>query len=230
MIKDIYCLPGTMCDQRLWQSTQQALGQSLILNHVPIPMLENIDVIVAALYESLPKYPINLLGFSMGGYLACAFAIKYPQRVKRLMVLSNTGSGLLETDRRQREIALNWVAKQGYKGIPKKKAMAMLSEKNSENSELIEIIQAMDATLGERVFIQQLKSSLDRPELLPELLEGDFPLSFVVGNEDSLLSADVLEKIRSSKLCTLHTLNQSGHMLTLEQPVLVADLIKSFYS
>lgn len=70
-----------MCDERLWNYTQKALGESIILKHVSIPMEETIETIVDALAVILPEHPINLLGFSMGGYLACAFAVKYPERV-----------------------------------------------------------------------------------------------------------------------------------------------------
>ena len=229
MRKEIYCLPGTMCDERLWSYTQQAVDGSLVLQHVPIPMEETIEAIIDALAEILPTEPIHLLGFSMGGYLACAFALKYPDRVNRLMVLSNTASGLLEIERQQREIALNWVLKQGYKGIPKKKAAAMLGQSNKANNELVDIIFAMDKALGEAVFMQQLKSSLVRPDLLPMLEKARFPLFFAVGSDDPLLSSVVLEKMKGSKHFDVQTVEECGHMLPLEQPILLADLLKAFY-
>ena len=229
MVTRIYCLPGTMCDERLWSLTQNTLGESLLLQHVPIPMEATIDAIVDALAEILPDSPINLLGFSMGGYLVCAFALKYPERVKRLMVLSNTASGLLATERQQRKVALNWVQKQGYNGIPKKKAASMLGQANKDKSELVDIIFAMDKALGEAVFIQQLKSSLVRPDLLLMLEEVKFPLCFAVGSEDPLLSSAVLAKMKSSKCFDVNTIDNCGHMLPLEQPALLADLLKEFY-
>lgn len=218
-----------MCDERLWEFTQQELGLSFSLHHVAIPMKDTIESIIDALAVVLPAEPINLLGFSMGGYLACAFALKYPERVKRLMVLSNTASGLLETERQQREIALNWVRKQGYKGIPKKKAFAMLGLSHKSRVELVDIIVAMDSALGEAVFIQQLKSSLIRPDLLLKLKKASFSLSFVVGKEDALLSKAVIEDMQNVKQFNVKTLNQCGHMLPLEQPAILAELLKDFY-
>ena len=225
----VYCLPGTMCDQRLWDFTQQKIADSLLLQHVAIPMKDTIEAIIDALADTLPAEPINLLGFSMGGYLASAFALKYPERVSRLMVLSNTASGLLESERQQREIALNWVTKQGYKGIPKKKAVAMLGSSNKGQIELLDIIYAMDKALGEAVFIQQLKSSLVRPDLLPALENASCPLLFAVGSDDSLLSGVVIDKIKQSKNLKIRTIDDCGHMLPLEQPNLLAELLKEFY-
>ena len=132
-----------MCDERLWNYTQKALGESIILKHVSIPMEETIETIVDALAVILPEHPINLLGFSMGGYLACAFAVKYPERVNGLIVVSNTATSLLDSERQQREIALNSVTKQGYGGIPKKKAIIMLGQANKVREELVECIQSV---------------------------------------------------------------------------------------
>jgi pimeloyl-ACP methyl ester carboxylesterase len=218
-----------MCDERLWGFTQQAVGESLVLRHISIPMEDSIEAIVNGLAEILPEGPISLLGFSMGGYLACAFALKYPERIQRLMVLSNTANGLLETERQQREIALNWVTKQGYNGIPKKKAAAMLGSSNKEKDDLVDIIFAMDKALGEAVFIQQLKSSLDRPDLLLMLQDVKFSLCFTVGSDDALLSKAVLEDMRGSKRFDVKTVGECGHMLPLEQPELLAEMLKEFY-
>lgn len=218
-----------MCDEQLWNLTQGEVRASLTLRHVPIPMKGTIEAIIDALAETLPAEPINLLGFSMGGYLACAFVLKYPERVNRLMVLSNTASGLLESERQQREVALNWVTKQGYNGIPKKKATAMLGASNKGKSELLDIIFTMDKALGEAVFIQQLKSSLVRPDLLSALEKVKCPLFFAVGSDDSLLSRVVIDKIKESKNLNIRTVDDCGHMLPLEQPVLLADLLKEFY-
>ncbi|WP_255824799.1 alpha/beta fold hydrolase [Marinomonas rhizomae] len=229
MLTKVYCLPGTMCDERLWELTQQELGGSFSLQHVAIPQKDTIESIIDALAVVLPAEPMNLLGFSMGGYLACAFAVKYPERVKRLMVLSNTASGLLDTERQQREVALNWVTKKGYNGIPKKKAIAMLGPSNKDRADLLDVIVAMDRALGEVVFIQQLKSSLVRPDLLLMLKKAGLSLCFVVGEEDALLSKAVLEDMQNVKQLKVKTLNDCGHMLPLEQPTLLAELVKDFY-
>lgn len=218
-----------MCDERLWQFTQQSINESLTLLHVPIPMENSIQGILDALVMTLPEEPVNLLGFSMGGYIACAFAAKYPERIKRLMVLSNTASGLLDTERQQREVALNWVSKQGYHGIPKKKAVAMLGYSYKDRDDLLEIIFSMDRALGEAVFIQQLKSSLERPELLPELKSVSFALRFIVGSDDVLLSKDVVSEMQLSKAFDIKTLDGCGHMLPLEKPRELAALIEDFY-
>ncbi|RCW97045.1 alpha/beta fold hydrolase [Marinomonas foliarum] len=225
---EIYCLPGTMCDHRLWGFTQQALGRSITLHHIAIPMEESLESIVDALAKSLPDKPIDLLGFSMGGYLASRFSVKYPERINRLMVLSNTATALLDSERKQREVALNWVAAQGYRGIPRKKAVAMLGENNKTNDILISLIQDMDKTLGEEVLIQQLKSSLDRPDVLSVLETVHFPLCFALGQHDGLISKETIDRMTSVSRFDVRMV-ACGHMLPLEQPEWLASLITGFY-
>ena len=225
---EIYCLPGTMCDHRLWGFTQQALDRSITLQHIAIPMEDSLESIVDALAKSLPDQQIDLLGFSMGGYLASRFSVKYPERINRLLVLSNMATALLDSERKQREVALNWVATQGYRGIPRKKAVAMLGDDNKTNEVLISLIQDMDNALGEEVLIQQLKSSLDRPDVLSDLHAIAFPLCFALGQDDGLMSKAAIDRIVSMANNEVRTA-ACGHMLPLEQPEWLASLITEFY-
>ncbi|MGB5997101.1 MAG: alpha/beta fold hydrolase [Marinomonas sp.] len=227
-MKNVYCLPGTMCDERLWQLTQPLLND-IKLQPISLPMEDSIDGIVSALAALLPDEPICLLGFSMGGYLASAFAVKYPARIKQLMVVSNAAMGLMENEIAQRKQALNWVLKQGYHGIPKKKAIAMLGERNKKSDFLIELIQSMDASLGESVLVQQLSSSLERPTLWPALSTLPIDCCFCTGEEDVLLPDDICEQLQHYSNVSCHSVKHCGHMIPLEQPVWFAQKIQAFF-
>ncbi|MEL0612896.1 alpha/beta fold hydrolase [Marinomonas arenicola] len=227
-MKEIYCLPGTMCDDRLWQLIRPLMGD-IRLHHIVLPMEDSLDQVVIALAELLPDKPICLLGFSMGGYLASAFAVKYPARIKQLMVVSNAAMGLMENEIAQRKQALNWVLKQGYHGIPKKKAIAMLGERNKKSDFLIELIQSMDASLGESVLVQQLSCSLERPTLWPALSTLPIDCCFCIGEEDVLLSGDTCERLQHYSNVSCHSVKHCGHMIPLEQPVWLAQKMKTFF-
>lgn len=226
--KIIYCLPGTMCDERLWQFVEKMLV-GITLKHVPLPQEESVDAIVESLSAILPTTPVFLLGFSMGGYIASAFALKYPERIAKLMVISNAAQGLQDGELSQRKLALNWVAKNGYKGIPSKKAMSMLSERNRQHEYLIKVIKDMDATLGESIFIQQLSSSLLRPELVSSLVVLGIPISFCFGEEDVLVAPQSRDKLLEYKGFEVHQASHCGHMVTLEQPLWLCQKIKAFF-
>ena len=217
-----------MCDERLWQFIAPLLGE-FALQHIVLPMEDTIDAIVESLSQSLPDEPINLLGFSMGGYLASAFSVKYPARIKQLMVISNTATGLREREIIQRKQALNWVRQYGYKGIPNKKALAMIGEQNKKSDCLLQVIRDMDAHLGEAVLVQQLSSSLERPSLLSALEQLAIEVCFCLGDEDSVLSPEVFNSLRSHHHFRYFSAKHCGHMVPLEQPVWCAQHISMFF-
>ncbi|WP_353668529.1 alpha/beta hydrolase [Marinomonas sp. THO17] len=222
---DLYCLPGTMCDERLWQPLQSLLND-VNLFHQVIPVAFSIDDILSELAESLPDTPFHLLGFSMGGYLATAFALRFPSRIKSLVVLSNLASGLLESEKQQRLVALNWVRKQGYSGIPRKKAQAMLGRHAAKNDDLVELIQAMDKTLGEKILLQQLTASLERPDLQNEIVQASFPVTVMTGGEDALLPEQDKQRYIAENRIRYIEIAEVGHMLPLECPQQIASILQ----
>ncbi|KZN15476.1 alpha/beta hydrolase [Marinomonas sp. TW1] len=218
-----------MCDDRLWQQASRYLDQSTVLTHQAIPLENSLDDMVACLLTRLPESPVNLLGFSMGAYLAAALTVKHPHRVKRLMLVSNLATGLPEAERQQRRVALNWVAKQGYSGIPRKKAQSMLGLSCQNNEHLIALIQAMDETLGEASLVQQLTASLERPDLIALLKELTIPVHVLVGTEDGLLSASDRQRFKDSQTAEWVDIDDCGHMIPIEQPPLFAKYVRACF-
>ena len=94
----------------------------------------------------------------------------------------------------------------------------------------------MDASLGEKVLIQQLSSSLERPDILFNLLNLGMPLCFCLGGEDSLISPQSRRALEEGKSSTqegrrveLYVASHCGHMVTLEQPLWLCQKIKAFF-
>ena len=72
-------------------------GQRLIRPNLPgtgeDPDLDGVDLDVivdriAALHDRTHEGPVDLLGFSLGAVLAAAYAGRYPERVRRLVLLA----------------------------------------------------------------------------------------------------------------------------------------------
>ena len=86
----IYLIPGLMTDERLWSRIKPFLQNEYELVHVPIPHTEDFDEIIDILFNLFKEEKVNLLGFSLGGYIASYFAITYPNRVNRLFMVAAT--------------------------------------------------------------------------------------------------------------------------------------------
>ncbi len=81
MKKNLYFIPGTMCDLRLWSAMIDELNclhpNEFQYHFLNISKQTSIDEIIDDINKQLPDEKIILIGFSLGGYLASAFAVKY---------------------------------------------------------------------------------------------------------------------------------------------------------
>jgi pimeloyl-ACP methyl ester carboxylesterase len=226
-----------MCDDRLWQPTWQLLDEQYAkdcqLVHLPIPSTGNMDEVVGEIAKKIVKDKAILVGFSLGGYIASAIALRIPEVISHLVVVSNMPKNLPEAEIKQRKRTIAWIAKRGYSGIPNKRIDDLLHPeiKQIENNSFASIkntIGAMDADLGVDVLLHQLNVSMLRPALLSHLSNLSLPITFLVGDKDALVDFPNLEQeINDAENITACKVENTGHMLPLESPqVLAAALLK----
>jgi pimeloyl-ACP methyl ester carboxylesterase len=219
-----------MCDQRLWLACLKYLPVNVELRHFAIPMGNSIDEIVTALEQQLPKGRINLAGFSLGGYIASAYALKYPDKVSKLLLISNMSYSLPETELKERSRTIAYLKTHGYSGIPTKRITALLHSDNRNNQNIINCIREMDISLGKETLIHQLTVTTQRENLLVKLPKLPFPVQFLIGDSDSLVKLSRIEAIlEKAKLVSLVVLSNTGHMLPLEQPQKCALKMNNFF-
>ncbi|AOW76742.1 hypothetical protein A3Q34_07690 [Colwellia sp. PAMC 20917] len=208
-----------MCDQRLWQACITYLPENVELIHIAIPVENSIDKIVTALEQKLPVGKINLAGFSLGGYIASAFALKYPNKINKLLLISNMSYLLPPAQLKERIRTIAYVKLHGYSGITSKRITALLHPSKHNNQDIINCIRAMDIELGKDTLIHQLTVTTQRENLLVKLPTLAIPIQFLIGDNDSLVTLTRITTILTqSPLISLITLADTGHMLPLEQP------------
>ena len=153
MKEKIYLIPGLMTDIRLWSRLIPYLQNEYELVHIPIPHSEDFDEIIDILFNTFKEEKINLLGFSLGGYIASYFAITYPNRVNRLFTVAATPGNSTEAEIERRKEKFVAIEKDGFTGLTYEKAKSLVEEKNQEDIELIKIIQNMFMDLGKETFV-----------------------------------------------------------------------------
>ncbi len=218
MKEKIYLIPGLMCDERLWSAIIPYLEDKYELINLPIPLIENFDMALKELENIIEDENINLLGFSLGAYLASYFTIKNPTKVKRLFLLAGTPGSMNEDEIIKRKMTLNQIEKFGFKGLSHKVVLTLLKEKNHDNIELIELIKDMFKKLGKDVYKIQIKSSFNRIDISNELKNLKIPIRFFYSKEDKLLNYEILNKFtQEDKHISLVSKEGSSHMLPLEE-------------
>ena len=225
----IYLIPGLMTDERLWSRIKPFLQNEYELVHVPIPHTEDFDEIIDILFNLFKEEKVNLLGFSLGGYIASYFAITYPNRVNRLFMVAATpgASNEAEIERRKEKFAI--IEKEGFAGLSYEKAVSLVEEQNQNDSELIKIIQDMFIDLGKDTFITQLTSTFYRKDLYEELVNIAIPIWFYYSVNDRLLNQKSIKRL----LETQHNIKLisrvgTSHNIPLEVPELLSNEIKKW--
>ena len=229
MKEKIYLIPGLMTDNRLWSRIIPLLENDYELVHTSIPHSEDFDEIIDILFNEFKEEKVNILGFSLGGYIASYFAITYPNRVNRLFTVAATPGNSTEAEIERRKEKFVAIEKNGFTGLTYEKAKSLLEEKNQEDTQLIKIIQDMFIDLGKETFISQLTSTFYRRDLFEDLTNLDIPIWFFYSTNDRLLNKEAIKKL----LLDTHNMNVinrvgTSHNIPLEEPELLSLYIKDW--
>ncbi len=221
MKEKIYLLPGLMTDERLWQRLLPFLEDEFELIHIALPLREDFEEASKELEKNFAdtEKKINLLGFSLGAYLASYFTIKNPNRVKRLFLVAGTPSLMREDEIRKRKQTLDQMNNLGFKGLSHKKVLSLIEESNKDDIELINIVKDMFTDLGQEVYNIQMNSTFNRKDLHKELLSLSLPIRLFYSTKDRLFTHSSLENFKDEyPNVTKVSREGSSHMLPLEVP------------
>ena len=259
MKEKIYLIPGLMTDERLWSRIKPFLTEYELV-HVPIPHTENFDEAIDILLDVFKEDKVNLLGFSLGGYIASYFAVTYPNRVNKLFMLaaSSDAPGVAasinslftypnrvnklfmlaatpgaseEAEIEKRREKFAVIEQDGFKGLPYEKAVTLVEDQNKEDDDLIKTIQDMFMDLGKETFISQLTSTFNRVDLLEDLVTLKLNIWFYYSTKDRLLNHKSISKLQTLEHeMTLISREGTSHNIPLEVPKELSRKIKEWMS
>lgn len=231
--KTLYFIPGTMCDRRLWEKLWSAIEYEIDtcvkFVSLPISNANNIEQIVDDIAGCLEKQS-DIIGFSLGGYLAAAIALKYPELVARIIILSNLPVEMEEKELLERKRAIQFITRHGYSGISEKRVFDLLAEQNRKH-EHVKLIKAMDKELGQTTLLNQLLVTTTRQNLLFELIDRQHKLQFILGDQDTIWPLPrVSYYLNGLEGVSVNIIEGCGHMSPIERPKEVAKFIADFLS
>ena len=215
MKEKIFLIPGLMTDERLWSRLIPHLEDDYELIHFQLPQSEDFDEIAEILDKEIGEDRVNILGFSLGGYVATHYTLKHQEKVERLFLVSSTPSSTELKDIKRREKKLEEAKNSNFTPLSLEKAKELLEIKDDE--ELIHIVSNMFNDLGKDAFIPQLASTLKRVDLFEELIGLNIPISFYYSTEDRLLNHTTINAIlQKDHKMRLVSRNGSSHNIPLE--------------
>jgi 3-oxoadipate enol-lactonase len=181
---------------------------------------------VAALLDQMKIDRAVVAGLSMGGYVALAFAAKYPTRLRGL-VLADTRAGADSPEARAgREAALDLVQSQGAAALLESQLPKLLAPTASDQlrAEARALAEPRPATL-----IAAIQALRDRPDRRDELARITCPTLVVVGTEDPITPpAEAAALATAIPRAVLLELPGAGHLSSLEAPTPFAQALLGF--
>lgn len=201
-------------------------GETECLGYVH-SMEDNADVVHAVLSELRIRKAI-LVGHSMGGYVALAFAELYPENVKGLVLLNSTARADSEERKLNRDRAIRAV-KQSFVNFISLSIANLFSEVNRERlAAEIEIVKnkALKTPLqGIVASLEGMKIRNDR-EVLLHLTA--FPKLLILGEKDPVLPfEETKEQVDNTKV-QLVTF-PDGHMSHIENQEALTQILLKFF-
>jgi pimeloyl-ACP methyl ester carboxylesterase len=235
----VVLLHGFLENQTMWQYLAPVLatkyrvitvdllghGNTDCLGYVHT-MEDQADMVHHVLHELKIRKSV-LIGHSMGGYVALAFAELYPDNVKGLVLLNSTSRADSDERKLNRDRAIAAV-KQNYTAFVRMSIANLFSEDNREKlAETIENVklEALKTPLqGIVAALEGMKIRNDREVLLHF---GPYPIALILGKKDGVLPYDDnVTQVENTRVQL--TTFPDGHMSHLENQKALEKTIVSF--
>ncbi|WP_052262645.1 alpha/beta fold hydrolase [Pseudoalteromonas luteoviolacea] len=223
-------VPGTQCNNRLWERLTPLLRAHIKPSHIAIEQCATRAHMLEKIGDELPSSG-HLLGFSMGGYLTLEYALAHPERVDSLVLIACSAFGLNKGEKLARNTMRNFLKANTYPGMSPRRIQQFIGSNRWQDKALIEVIKAMDKTLGGATLLNQVQETSDREDLSARLCSLTCRVLIIAARDDQQVAWQDLKRMAELLPdAQLTVLNDCGHMVPLEQPEALAERLNLFYS
>jgi pimeloyl-ACP methyl ester carboxylesterase len=226
-------------DGAMWDAERAALSRS---HRVIVPDLrgfgKSADLAVqstldhhvadlARMLDDLKLERVTLGGLSMGGYIALAFARKFPARLSRL-ILADTRSVPDDPEgKKARDANIALVASEGVPPLVERLLPKLLS--TNSGADVKDQVRAWAGRQTQAGVIAALAAMRDRPDARPSLPSILVPSLVLVGELDAISPVAEARAIAAAlPKAELALIEGAGHLANLEQPARFLAAIQRF--
>jgi pimeloyl-ACP methyl ester carboxylesterase len=187
----------------------------------------------ARLIESLGIERVSVMGWSMGGFIAQAFALKHADRVEKLVLLS-TDAGGIEADLASPDVWSQLVDTSGRPDEQARRLLFLVFPKEVAESfyrEFGGVVAAARAQLSVELLKRQAAAmdAWHRNGVTSQLREIRVPALVAAGAEDIVIPAsNALKLVNAIPGAWLAQFPHGGHAFMAQYPRILGDLINSF--
>jgi 3-oxoadipate enol-lactonase len=183
-----------------------------------------------ALMDMMQVQSAVICGLSMGGYIALRTAIKYPHRIKGLILCDTQCIADTPEGREKRYKVIEQIESSGLAAYAEASVKNLFCEKSfADKKEAVEEIKQTILNSSPASVIATLKALAGREESCSMLSEINAPTLILCGREDKITPPAQSETLnRGIANSSLIIIDDAAHLSNLEQPKLFNEAIKSF--
>ena len=230
---------GFPFDRRMWRRQIDALpGLRLILPDLrghgesePTPppyTLVDLAEDLRQILDHLAIEQVILGGLSMGGYIAFAFAARYPERLRALLLLDTHPKADPPEVRQGRAETAARARQQGVAALVPELTERFVKGHDIEPDK-VALIRQMIASTSVEGMVGSLTAMAARPDSTPILASITCPTLIVVGTEDQITPPAMAREMQAAiPGAELVEIPGAGHLSPLEAPAPVNAAIRAF--
>ena len=189
-----------------------------------IHSMEDQADLVFELLNHLKLKKVNLLGHSMGGYIALAFLEFYSDYVDVIFLINSSSKADSETRKINRERGIELVKKNTNIFVQMAIMNLFTADAKKNNSDEIELLKNNALAMSTKGIIASMygmKQRVDR-EYLTNIHEN---VIYLAGKNDELIRAEEIES-EAKNSDSKYYIIKGGHMLWLENPKEIKKILK----
>ena len=168
---------------------------------------------------------IDVVGLSMGGYVALAFAELYPDRIRSIALIDTKSTADSEEAMAGRDVTAARLVREGRAGFATDLTDLLLA---AEASPWIRArVRTMIESTPTETMVAALEGMKQRPDRTTVLAALPVPVTVIVGEEDRLAPLEEAQYMAKSGRGALTVIPGAGHMSPIEQPNAVTAALRT---
>jgi pimeloyl-ACP methyl ester carboxylesterase len=238
--KTVVLLHGFLEDCRMWTSLKRHIPSSCRLICIDLfghgkseglGYIHHMEEMAEAVHTILREErirKIHLAGHSMGGYVALAFAEKYPDSIRSLALVHSTARADGTEKKADRERAITLV-KRDHRSFVAHAIPLLFSEKaRSKKHKAIETLQKRAAEMSPGAIAASLEGMKIRTDREVILHFAPYPVLIIGGKTDTVISSSDIKEQMQAEAVTGVWLN-TAHMGPWELPKKTGETLAGFW-
>jgi len=171
-----------------------------------------------------------LIGHSMGGYIALAFAELYPDMLKAFGLFHSTSYADSDEKKAARRKGIDFIRKNGSAPFIKQSIPNLFSETSRrEHPEWIDTLTERYADFNPEALIRYYEAMIRRPDRSHILQQFPRPVLFIIGEQDNTIPLNIsLQQSHMPWTSCIYILEKSGHMGMMEEAARSNNILEEF--